>query len=86
MKYLITGVAGFVGRYFVEYLQNNEPEAEILGVDIAPSCELPLQKYVSLDLVDNVATAEIMKHFAPDYVVHLASISSVGQSWQMPAE
>lgn len=86
MKYLITGVAGFVGRYFVEYLRTHELDAEILGVDIAPTCMLPLQKYVSMNLADKTATAEIMNDFAPDYVVHLASISSVGQSWQAPAE
>ena len=34
-KYLITGVQGFVGRYFVEYLLSHEPEAKIFGVDIA---------------------------------------------------
>ena len=85
MKYIITGVAGFVGRYFVKYLQTHEPNAEIFGIDIAPSCNLLLQKYMPLNLLDKKATSAIMRDFSPDYVVHLASISSVGQSWQDPA-
>lgn len=41
-KYLITGVQGFVGRYFVEYLLSHEPEAKIFGVDIAQTCDMPI--------------------------------------------
>ena len=83
-KYLITGVAGFVGRYFVECLQTHEPEADILGVDIASECALPIQ-YRQINLNDETETEKAILDFMPDYIVHLASISSVGQSWQDPA-
>jgi len=33
-KYLITGFSGFVGRNFVEYLENNEKNCLVKGVDI----------------------------------------------------
>ena len=84
MKYFITGVSGFVGRYFVEYLQKKENDADIFGADIAPSCNLPI-KYRQIDLIDKAATSEIIGNYKPDYIVHLASISSVGQSWQNPS-
>lgn len=84
MKYFITGVGGFVGRYLVEYLQKREPDAVIIGADITPTCNLPVQ-YYQLDLNNREKTAEILTATAPDYVVHLASISSVGQSWQNPS-
>jgi nucleoside-diphosphate-sugar epimerase len=34
MRYLITGANGFVGKYFIEYLKKQEPEAIIYGADI----------------------------------------------------
>ena len=82
-KYLITGVAGFVGRYFVEYLPTMDPNADICGVDIIPECSLSIS-YQQLDLRDGDATNTVIKEVNPDYIVHLASISSVGQSWADP--
>jgi GDP-4-dehydro-6-deoxy-D-mannose reductase len=82
-RYLITGVAGFVGRYFVEYLQQYEPDAEIYGVDIVPQTDMPIS-YQSMDLTDTAAVETMIAAIRPDYIVHLAGISSVGQSWQEP--
>lgn len=84
-RYFITGIGGFVGRYFTEYLRANESEAEISGADIMPECSLPV-KYTQLNLNDAERTNAVMAEIRPDYVVHLASISSVGQSWQNPRE
>jgi len=33
-KYLITGFSGFVGHHFVEYLENNEKNCLVKGLDI----------------------------------------------------
>ena len=82
-KYLITGVAGFVGRYFVEYLQSKDSDSDIFGVDIASDCSLNIS-YQQLDLRDELATAKVITKFNPDYIIHLAAISSVGQSWEDP--
>ena len=84
-RYLITGVQGFVGRYLVEYLQAREVDAKIAGIDIAKESDMKIE-YHSLDLSDKGQTAQIIQSFKPDYIVHLASISSVGQSWQDPAQ
>lgn len=87
-KYLITGAGGFVASYFMEYLQDNHIPAEILGVDIAPQieCHFPNFTYVQADLTNKETIMRILADFRPDYVVHLASISSVSQSWQMPVQ
>lgn len=82
-KYLITGVMGFVGRYFVEYLNREEPDAQIHGVDIAPSCEMDIE-YNSLNLIDAKSVDKLVKSSRPDYIVHLAAMSSVAQSWNEP--
>lgn len=82
-KYLITGVMGFVGRYFIEYLNKHEPDASICGVDIAPSCDMDIE-YSSLNLMDSASVDKLVKKSRPDYIVHLAAISSVAQSWNEP--
>ena len=33
-KYLITGFSGFVSKHFVDFLERNKINAEVLGVDI----------------------------------------------------
>lgn len=83
-KYLITGVMGFVGRYFVEYLNQHEPDANVCGVDMAPSCDMDIE-YKSLNLMDSAQIDNIIKNTKPDYIVHLAAMSSVAQSWNEPA-
>lgn len=83
-KYLITGVMGFVGRYFVEYLNQNEPDAQIHGVDIAPLCDMDIE-YTALNLMDAESVDKLIRKSRPDYIVHLAAMSSVAQSWNEPA-
>ena len=78
-KYLITGASGFVGKYFVEYLRKNEPFCEILGVDRNASL-----KNSNIDLNNICDVNAVICDFKPDYILHLASMSSVGQSWQEP--
>ena len=84
-KYLITGVMGFVGRYFVEYLWQNDPDAKIYGVDIAPMCDMDI-KYQSLNLMDTAQVDKVIKKVKPDNIVHLAAMSSVAQSWAEPTK
>lgn len=84
LRYLITGVNGFVGRYFAEYLQSQEENAEILGVDITEN-SLNNIKYKQVDLKDKSLVYKLLEEFKPDYIVHLAAMSSVAQSWREPA-
>lgn len=83
-KYLITGVMGFVGRYFVEYLNQNEQDAEIFGIDIAKTCDMNIE-YKSLNLMSSTEVKDFVQKHKPDYIVHLAAMSSVAQSWAEPA-
>lgn len=85
MKYLITGANGFVGKYFIEYLQENEKDVEIYGVDISDTCSSKIT-YKQVDLNDRFATYKILEEIKPNYIVHLAAISSVAQSWQDPTK
>ena len=84
-KYLITGIGGFVGQYFVDCLRRHEPDSNIVGVDIIPQTRIPNIKYFQLNLTDKDAVYQILKNEKPNYIIHLAAISSVAQSWQDPA-
>ena len=89
-KYLITGYSGFVGRHFLEYLDNNETNASIKGLDIQkPEFSQSSYKNIRLDfekidLLDQDRIESIIFNFQPDYIVHLASYSSVAFSWKEP--
>ncbi len=92
LKILITGFSGFVSQYFLEYLNQVEPNATVLGVartkpnfDFAQFDKLHIQ-FESLDLLDKLAVEKIITEFQPEYILHLAAISSVAQSWQNPFE
>jgi GDP-4-dehydro-6-deoxy-D-mannose reductase len=89
-NYLITGFSGFVSRYFFEYLHQIQEKANIFGVDIAePSFDFKCYsnintKFSKVDLLDKNKVREIMLRSQPDFILHLASFSSVALSWQKP--
>jgi GDP-4-dehydro-6-deoxy-D-mannose reductase len=92
MKILITGFAGFVSRHFLNLLSKKEDECEIIGLD-RNDIALDTKRYRSIncksiktDLKDQAALLKILQNFSPDYILHLASASSVRYSWQHPAE
>ena len=87
-KLLITGAAGFVAGYFTEFLKENNIEYDILGLDIIEDyvCDYKNYKYKKINLCDRELIKEVIENFKPDYLLHLASISSVSQSWNYPVE
>lgn len=92
-KYLITGISGFVGRHFLQFLYQNKIHAEILGIDLKlPGYDLNEYheyisvKFESVNLLDMNEIRKVLDKFEPEYILHLASFSSVAYSWQSPAE
>ncbi|MEN6509927.1 MAG: GDP-mannose 4,6-dehydratase [Smithella sp.] len=89
-KFLITGFSGFVSRYFIEYLEDNEIRAFVKGIDVHyPDINPDTFKHVKydferIDLLDKGKVENIIFEFQPDYVLHLASFSSVAFSWKEP--
>lgn len=94
-KILITGFSGFVSYYFLDYLNSTvaiNESIEILGIDL----KLPEDyensykfdklklRFISMNLLDYNALEIAVTSFAPDYILHLASFSSVGASWKDP--
>jgi GDP-4-dehydro-6-deoxy-D-mannose reductase len=86
----ITGTSGFVAPYVIEELAHNSLGiSEILCIDL----ELPSHSektsipatYVLLDMMDRTALESTLRDFQPDYIIHLASLSSVAESWKKPS-
>ena len=92
MKLLITGFAGFVGAHFLELLNNLEPGSEVLGIDkVKPGYDLSkysnlIIEYKNIDLLDRPLISDALMTFQPECILHLASISSVAQSWNTPLD
>lgn len=82
-KYFITGVSGFVGRYLVSHIQQEDKEALIYGVGRSPCCELGIN-YFQLDLKNQETLSSLLKELQSDFIIHLASMSSVQESWNNP--
>ncbi len=87
-RYLVTGVSGFVGRYFCRLLKDRETDLHIMGVDLGVMMPCPGHgfEYRQINLLaEPEAILEVVAEFQPDYVLNLAAISSVSQSWKSPA-
>lgn len=89
-KYLITGFSGFVSHHFLDYLDKNKRHSSVKGVDLQrpKGLRVPFKNikvdFEKADLLDQDHVENILFNFQPDYIVHLASYSSVAFSWKEP--
>ncbi len=89
-KFLITGFSGFVSKHFLEHLESLKAQAVIVGIDVnQPDFLYTHYNYIKctfskIDLLDKSQVDNIIYQFQPDYVLHLASYSSVAYSWKNP--
>jgi GDP-4-dehydro-6-deoxy-D-mannose reductase len=89
-KYLITGFSGFVSRHFLEHLESLQEHVAVLGIDVNnPEFDFLHYKNVQcsfdrIDLLDKSQVDNIIYQFQPNYILHLASYSSVAFSWKNP--
>ena len=78
MKYLITGIGGFVGSHLIERLSRDGHE--IVGVDArlpadrqnGPWRDVALHQ---LSMMDSEALQTVLKKVRPERIIHLASAS-----------
>ncbi len=90
MKIFITGITGFVGSHFVDYLLENE-KIEIHGLcrwrspkDNLNHCLDKITLHHG-DLLDFSSLYNILKEIKPEYISHLAAQSMVPYSFQAPS-
>lgn len=73
-KILITGIHGFTGRYISEALRNLGNK--VFGLSYQSANEPDIY---SCDLRNGEKVSELVNQINPDYVIHLAAISFVGE-------
>lgn len=90
---LITGISGFVGGHFTDFLLKTKTDYVIYGVSRSKPAWDFLQNrnqvlrsitFCHCDLLDSVKIHALIGNIQPDYILHLASFSSVAQSWREP--
>lgn len=81
---LITGASGFTGRHACDYFQKRGWDVTA----IVRNKRIGIQgiKVYSCDLTKREAVETIITNSKPDYILHLAGINSVHDSWHSPLE
>ena len=83
-KVFIFGVNGFVGGYLADEFASHG--YEVAGTDRGETSRYPaVSRYTPGDLSDAPGVSAMIEAARPDVIVNLAAISSVGQSWSIPA-
>lgn len=85
MRVLVTGISGFVGTHLAEHLAEHGHEVAGLATDPAKS-PLDTVSMYSTDVTDADDLARSVEACDPDAVIHLAGLSSVGESWERPGD
>jgi GDP-4-dehydro-6-deoxy-D-mannose reductase len=88
MQVLITGIAGFVGGHFVDFLRETEAEVEIVGL-VRPGEAVPAglnerARLIEAELEERSAVDAALEKCRPDRIVHLAAQSNPRLSWSDP--
>lgn len=90
MKVLITGITGFVGSHLAEYILENFPEVQILGMVRWRTSKENIRHIVDKvslcygDLLDLPSLKTILIKYKPDIIFHLAAQSYVDFSFKSP--
>ncbi len=90
-KILITGITGFVASYFMAYLNEIHGNVKVIGIGREKdfngnSFNNIAFEYEQADLNNRLRVQDILANHRPDYVLHLASDSSVSYSWKYPID
>lgn len=84
MTIVITGIAGFIGSRFAEWVETNHPEVKIIGID---SIEAQTDHSITSRVyrmyfrsLDTQSPVSIFEEHKPDYVFHFAAFAAEGLS------
>jgi nucleoside-diphosphate-sugar epimerase len=75
LKALVTGIAGFTGRYLAQVLASRG--VAVVGIGQSSDYVEHVEKVYPADITDLASLRDVVLAERPDYVVHLAAISFV---------
>lgn len=82
MRVLVTGIEGFVGAHLARELNNRGHE--VYGIHCATPREQPPATLFSCDIRDFNAVRKALEQCRPDWLIHLAGVSSVAEAEKNP--
>ena len=82
-RVLVTGGAGFVGRWVGRALHARQATLHILDLNPPLRYEVPFQ-FHEADLRDLAAATRLLEQLRPDVIIHLAGLPGVGASHDNP--
>jgi len=71
-RVLITGAAGFTGKYMCDYLVGLNQQVITIGTDVVDSDTLNCDSFHKIDLSCSDDVAKLIEQTKPDYIIHLA--------------
>jgi GDP-4-dehydro-6-deoxy-D-mannose reductase len=86
-EYLLTGCGGFVAAHYLEYLAQADFDGQVLGVGTTAPAQVPTKlrfRFEKINLLDFEELSLLVRAVQPKFCVHLASMSSVADSWTHP--
>lgn len=84
MRALITGASGFAGAWLCR--ECTAAGDEVVGLSRRGTVPDGCGRGLAVDLRDGAQVAEAVAAERPDVVYHLAALTSVGRSWERPAQ
>jgi GDP-4-dehydro-6-deoxy-D-mannose reductase len=90
-KILITGITGFVASYFLSFLNESQENIKVIGIGRDKDFDSTAFKHIGFeyeqaDLNNRLRVQDVLANHRPNYVLHLASDSSVSYSWRYPID
>jgi len=91
MKVLITGIAGFVGSHFVDFLLKKKGVV-VYGIEKLKANTAKIDhaikkiKYYECNINNYQALHRLLAKIKPDFIVHLAAQASPLASWKSPVD
>lgn len=84
-KVLITGVAGLIGSRLADWIIENQPDYEVIGIDDLSGGFIenvnPKVKFEKINLSKNIDELnDVFKKYKPEFVYHLAAYAAEGLS------
>ncbi len=89
IDYLITGCGGFVANHYLDHLVKHGFSGAVVGIGTTPpvrSVKNLRFSFERINLLDSLELERAINNTRPKFCVHLASMSSVANSWREPLE